>query len=298
MTRRPVFGPVFSPVFKPSFRLACRLLLAIAVIQTPGALVPCLSTQAAAQQLRIESHVYREGRQQPVASSLTLIDNGFVYDFSLDPLQPETELEVAIYDYHRRTVSLLDCQRQVRLNLEQYEILKMVEEQRLQLAQKPELEFLVAPPFEEKTDIANATVELSHPQISYKAVCEKPKDMTALPTYYDALDQLTRLAASDPGRLPPFPRLAFNQTLRKYNLMPIEIEMKLASEGLLQQDLQLRSTHTTIWQLSTGDRQRMEQAKKKYMNYEVVTLGKYRQLKQDKTETANSAGKNLPGGKK
>lgn len=280
-----------------SSRLACSFLVALTFSQIAGLTTFSPDRPASAQQLRIESHVYREGRQQPVASSLTLIDNGFVYDFSLDPLQPETELEVAIYDYHRRTVNLLDCQRQVRLNLEQYEILKMVEEQRLQLAQKPELEFLVAPPFAEHTDIANATVELRHPQISYKAVCEKPKDMTALPTYYDALDQMTRLAASDPGRLPPFPRLAFNQALRKYNLMPIEIEMKLASEGLLQQDLQLRSTHTTIWQLSTGDRQRIEQAKKKYMNFEVVTLGKYRQLKQDQTETTKPAAKSLFGGK-
>jgi hypothetical protein len=122
--------------------------------------------------------------------------------------------------------------------------------------------------------------------------------MTALPTYYDALDQMTRLAASDPGRLPPFPRLAFNQALRKYNLMPVEIEMQLASEGILQQDMQLRSTHTTIWQLSTGDRQRIEQAKKKYMNFEVVTLGKYRQLKQDQTETSKPAAKSPPGDKK
>jgi hypothetical protein len=279
-------------------RVACKILFALALLHVVVFSLPAGLQRASAQQLRIESHVYREGRQQPVASSLTLIDNGFVYDFSLDPLQPETELEVAIYDYHRRTVNLLDCQRQVRLNLEQYEILKMVEEQRLQLAQKPELEFLVAPPFAEHTDIANATVELRHPQISYKAVCEKPKDMTALPTYYDALDQMTRLAASDPGRLPPFPRLAFNQALRKYNLMPVEIEMRLASEGILQQDMQLRSTHTTIWQLSTGDRQRIEQAKKKYMNFEVVTLGKYRQLKQDQTETSKPAAKSPPGDKK
>jgi hypothetical protein len=80
--------------------------------------------------------------------------------------------------------------------------------------------------------------------------------------------------------------------------MPVEIEMRLASEGILQQDMQLRSTHTTIWQLSTGDRQRIEQAKKKYMNFEVVTLGKYRQLKQDQTETSKPAAKSPPGDKK
>lgn len=249
-------------------------------------LLCCSGSQLLAQQLRIESHVYRSGRQEPIASSLTLFDNGLVYDFSLDPLQPDTELEIAIYDYHKRNINLLDCQRQIRLNLEQYELIKMVEEQRLQLTQKPELEFLVAPAFSEQTDIANGTVELRHPQISYTAVCEKPKDMTALPIYYDAVDQLTRLAASDPERLPPFPRLAFNQTLRQHNLMPLEIEMKLVSEGLLQRDLQLRSVHTSIWQLSSADTERIEQARKKYMTFAVVPLGKYRQLKKDQTETS------------
>lgn len=248
-----------------------------------------LVEKAAAQQLRIESNVYREGRKEPIATTLTLIDNGFVYDFSIDPMQPDSELEIAIYDYNRKSVNLLDCQRQVRLTLEQFEILKMVEEQRSQLTQNPDLEFLVAPQFAEQTDIASGTISLEHPQVSYKATCEKPKDMTALPIYYDAVDHLTRLASSDPERLPPFPRLALNQTIRKYNLMPTKIEMKLASEGLLQRDLQLRSEHTTIWQLSTQDQQRIEQAKRKYMNYPVVTLGKFRGLKKEKTEVKNPA---------
>lgn len=242
--------------------------------------------QATAQQLRIESQVYRDGRQQPIASTLTLIDNGFVYDFSLDPAQPETELEIAIYDYNRKSINLLDCERQVRMSLEQFEVIKMVEEQRSQLSQNPELEFLVAPQFQEQSDIASGTIDLQHPQISYSARCEKPKDMTALPIYYDAVDHLTRLAASDPERLPPFPRLALNQAIRKYNLMPTEIEMRLASEGLLQRDIQMRSVHTTIWQLSTQDQQRIEQAKRKYMNYPVVSLGKFRGLKKEKTEVA------------
>lgn len=245
--------------------------------------------QATAQQLRIESNVYREGRKEPVATTLTLIDNGFVYDFSLDPMQPDSELAIAIYDYNRKSINLLDCQRQVRLTLEQFEVLKMVEEQRAQLSQNPDLEFLVAPQFAEQTDIASGVVSLEHPQVSYKATCEKAKDPTALPIYYDAVDQLTRLASSDPERLPPFPRLALNQTIRKYNLMPMRIEMKLASEGLLQRDMQMRSEHTTIWQLSTQDQQRIEQAKRKYMNFPVVTLGKFRGLKKDKTEVKNPA---------
>jgi len=267
-----------------SIRIA-RLLLTLL------ALVICLTgvpvERVLAQQLRIESNVYREGRKEPVATTLTLIDNGFVYDFSLDPIQPDTELEVAIYDYNRKSINLLDCQRQVRLTLEQFEILKMMEEQRAQLSQNPDLEFLVAPQFTEQTDIASGTVSLEHPQVSYKATCEKPKDMTALPIYYDAVDHLTRLASSDPERLPPFPRLALNQTIRKYNLMPTQIEMKLASEGLLQRDLQMRSEHTTIWQLSTQDQQRIEQAKRKYMTYPVVSLGKFRGLKKEKTEAKN-----------
>jgi hypothetical protein len=34
------------------------------------------------------------------------------------------------------------------------------------------------------------------------------------------------------------------------------------------------------------------------MNFEVVTLGKYRQLKQDQTETSKPAAKSPPGDKK
>lgn len=237
-----------------------------------------------AQQLRIESQVFVSGKPAAVASSLTLIDSTAAYDFSLDPGHPERELEIAIYDFGQRNVVLLDCARSVMLSLEQYELLKMVEEQRLQVNQQADLAFLISPDFEEDLDLPNNQIELRSPGIRYLAQCEKPRDATAMPYYFEALDQFTRLASSDPSRLPPFPRLALNQVLRRYSLIPREIEFQLNGGTVLPQDLKLRSTHTVVWQISDVDRQRIESAKSKWMTYTEVSLGKYRELSR-----ANSA---------
>ncbi len=250
-----------------------------------------LSSDALAQQFRIESQIYAAGEKTPVAESLTLFDGGYAFDFSYEPGKPDQEIEIVVFDQARKTLVLLDVNREIRLSLEQFELVKMLEEQRLQLSQSEELEFLVNPQFAEKTDFASGLIELENPKLSYRATCEKPKDAASMPLYYQSQDQFTWLAASDPSRLPPFPRLALNQTMKKYGLMPTEIKLHVNSDGLLQRDLELHSKHSVIWQLSVDDHKRIESAKKKWMTYAPVSLGKFRGLRTP-NETAKAASEN------
>ena len=248
-----------------------------------------LVSSVSAQQFRIESQVYSAGEKTPVAESLTLYDGGYAFDFSFEPGSQSQEVEIVVFDQARKTLVLLDVKREMRLTLEQYELAKMLEELRLQLSQKQDLNFLVNPQFSEKTDFASGLIELENPKLSYRATCEKPKDIASMSLYYESQDQFTWLAASDPSRLPPFSRLALNQAIKKNGLMPKEIKLHVHSEGLLQRDLDLHSKHSVIWQLSVDDRKRIESAKKKWMTYAPVSLGKFRGLTNgDATKVAES----------
>lgn len=257
----------------------------------------CSPTVNWAQEFRIESEVYVGDEKTPVSQNLTLFSDGMIYDFQMSGDAQPKPLEIAIYDKRDKYFVLVDLVRNQRLKLEQVQIIQMVEGLRQQTSQNELTKFLVADKFEENFDLATGLTELISPSIEYRFFGKQPSDVAILPAYFEFLDQFTRLNASDPTKLPPFPRLQLNRSIQKLGWFPTKVEMKLHKNELFKSDISLSSKHTLIMNLSEKDRQRIKDAKSAWMKTAQVDLRTYRNLKSsrglsiprpEKTETKAS----------
>lgn len=250
----------------------CRASLILLLLPAAGAVD--------GQQFRMESTVELYGDSRPVAENLTLCDRDCIYDFSYTPGDQRALQEIVIYERGRKSFILLDVPRKLRLKIEQFQLVQMLEQMRLQGASDSSLRWLVQPRLEEQVDLDNAKVVLQGEGIRYSAQCERISDPALLGSLYEFMDQFTMLSASDPRRLPPFARMQFNQTLRKYGLMPVSIELLVEGRGLAGRDLHAISRHTVLGRLSQTDLERIEQARRYWVNFRESTLEEYRELEQ------------------
>lgn len=243
-----------------------------------GSIAALCAAPCAAQSFRIESQVYEAEPVQLIAESLTLFDQGLVLDFTLELSSDKRPIEIIIFDTRRKSFVLLDCQRQVKLTLEQYELVRMLEEARRELSQQDSLAFLADPQLVEEVNLADSAVELTSPHFTYRVLGERPKDDSLLAAYHEYLDAFARLSASDPRRLPPFTRLQVNQSLRKLGWIPREVELWIHSDALPRHRVHWLSKHHSNWTLSDADRQRIDSAKRDWQNFKSVNLREYRQI--------------------
>ena len=109
---------------------------------------------------------------------------------------------------------------------------------------------------------------------------KQPKDVTVLPIYLSFLDNFTQLIATDPHKIPPFPRLRLNESIRKLGWIPSEVHVSIAANSLTSQPINATSKHVMIPELSNKDRDRISQAKSYWMHYKSVDLATYRGFKQ------------------
>ena len=241
--------------------------------------ITALARQSLANDFRIETEVYVGSEQKPVSQNLTLFSNGLVYDFQMSNEAKPKPLEIVIYNTQDKSFVLIDIQRGIRMELQQVQVIQMVEGLRQQTSQNELTKFLVEDNFEEEADISARCVSLRNSHIEYQFKGAKPPDISVLPGYFEFLDQYTRLNASDPTKLPPFPRLRLNQTIKKYGWIATEVRATLHPNGLFHSKIRLKSAHTMVLSLSDTDRERIKEAKTKWMNSKAVDLATYRGLK-------------------
>lgn len=241
------------------------------------------SGSALGQEFRIESQVYDESSKLPVSQNMTLFSQGLVYDFRLsNDAQPEP-LEIVIYNSRQRQIILLDPARQVRLELSDLRLLRIADGVRRETIQDKRTSFLAMDEFEEITDWSTKWVTLNSPQIVYRYKGEQPKDVSILPLYFDFLEIFTRLSATDPTKIPPFPRMKLNQSIKRLGWIPSEVEITVNQNSLFRESFTARSKHTLIMHLSSKDRERIGTAKQHWQNFKSVQLNEYRRLKQQPT---------------
>ena len=255
-----------------------------AVIDLVIALITVLSISASAGQIlandfRIETEVYLGADQTPVSQNLTLFSSGMVYDFQMSNEAKPKPFEIVIYNSHDKTFVLIDIERGIRLSLQQVQLIQMVEGLRQQTSQNELTKFLVEDNFEEEVDISARGVSLKNEHIEYRYTGSSLQTATVLPVYFEFLDQYTRLNATDPTKLPPFPRLRLNQTIKKYGWIPSEVRVTLNKNDLIKSKIEIKSEHTLVSSLSDTDRERIKEAKDKWMSSKAVDLATYRGLK-------------------
>ena len=235
-----------------------------------------MQNESHGQDFRVESQVFVGGSNSPASENLTLYQSGLAYDFQMDVTAPGTPLEIVIYDSREKKLVLLDMQRKLRTDIPDFELIKMLESLRESGASKEDANFLLNPELESNFDVKSDTITVTNDDMTYRAKGKAPENLVAMPMFYEAMDQFTRLSASDPKRLPPFARLALNREIRNHGLFPVGIEMSMRAGAISREEFNARSTHTVMWQLSRNDIARIEEAKRHWMSFEKVSIGDYR----------------------
>lgn len=246
-------------------------------------IVGCLTaatTQAQTRtpKFRIESQVYVDGDQTPVSQNVTLFDDGVVYDLQMETSANRLPSEIVIFDERRRELILLDVGRKLAWTIADLRLMKMLDQLRRETLNNDKTSFLVNDSFTETHDWSSDIVTLESQSIHYRVKGKRPADDTLLPRYYDFLDQFTRLSASDPKRVPPFPRLTLNKSIKAMGWIPSEVKVKIDPNSLFKEPFSAISKHVLVMSLSEADQDRIKFARKCWLEFESCTLSEYRQI--------------------
>lgn len=239
-------------------------------------LAACAATAVEAQQFKIESQIYINGEDQPSSSNVTMFSDGLVFDFQSKGTQSH---EVTILQPKQHQTILLDRLRQMKLVLDDVQLLKMADALRRETSQDEVAGFLVNERFEETIAFENGTATLKSPSITYTVRGSRPTDLKVFPIYSNFIDAFTRLQVSDPHAFSPFPRMRLNETIRKLGWIPTAVTVTFAPNPIMKDGLTATSKHTFIARLSAADQKQIAAIKSEWLNFESVDLYEFRHLK-------------------
>lgn len=265
------------PTLENNRRLLARLAYGIVLSLSLGLSAPAVA-QIPTPQFRIESQVYSGDSPTPVSENVTLFDTGIVYDFQMVGGVNKTPSEIVIFDERQRELILMDVERKIAWTVADLRLLKMVDQLRRETVNNAKASFLVNEPFVETDDWSSNKVSLESDSFRYVLTGKRPTNASILPRYYEFLDQFTRLGASDPKRLPPFPRLALNKTIKTHGWIPTQVQVQVKPNSFFQEAFSATSKHVLVMSLSDSDSERIKFARKCWMEFEQCDLVEYRQI--------------------
>jgi hypothetical protein len=245
-----------------ALRLATWLPMAACVV-IPG--------RAAADDFRIESKIFVGNAIAPSSENLTLFRGGQVYDFLTKPS------ETTVFDKPRGRVILLDPARKVRTEIKADKLLAFSEELKVWAARQsdPFLKFAADPRFEQKLD-ARGELLFTSEFISYRVATVKANTDAVAQQYLEFADSYARLnALTNPGSVPPLPRLAINAALFKTHVIPERVQMTMPAHQRFGKATTLRSEHSIAWRLLESDLQRIDEADESLVTFTPVPLEHY-----------------------
>ncbi len=232
-----------------------------------------------AQGFRIETEVTNRDTGETVSENLTLFDDNIIVDFTLKPDKTRFPIEIVANIVNEKRFVLMDTTRKIKTELVESDLLRILAALQGSAFVDDSNRFLFRPEFEESFDDSTGWLELRSPQLVYRTRGQRPEQEMALQKYYEFIDQFARLNATDPRRMPPFARLRLNQAIRKQGIMPDEVEMTLVPDKLGNQpEIRMRTSHVVVWELSETDRQRIESAKRYWVEFENIGMKQYRGL--------------------
>lgn len=257
--------------------LTFKCLFVTGLLMIASTLVPV--SEISAQEFRIETEVTNVDTGETVSENLTLFDDHIIVDFMLKPDKTRFPVEIVAYVTNEKRFVLMDTTRKVKTELVESDLLRILAALQGSAFVDDENRFLFRPEFEESFDSSTGWLELRSPQLIYRTRGQRPVQELALHKYFEFIDQFARLNATDPRRMPPFARLKLNQAIKKQGVIPDEVEMTLVPDMLGNEpEIRMRSRHVVMWELSETDRQRIESAKRYWMEFENVDMKRYRGL--------------------
>lgn len=238
------------------------------------------------EEFRIETQVYSGRQSKPISENLTLFTDKVVYDFLFDPNDAAKTTEIVLYDLDKSRFVLLDLQREIKLEIDAQELAQLIVSLKNSEPWRDKYPFLLEPSFETKFDEPLKRLEMTSSHITYSVKLEPPAKAMAFPAYGQFIDAYAQLNASDPQKLPPFPRMELNRELKSRRLIPTEVDMTIdfPNPGLGSTQVTATSKHSIIWQLSKSDHERIDTANKCWTRFRAASLAEYRRLPAGKAD--------------
>lgn len=228
-------------------------------------------------ELRVDTSLFVANNATPVSHNETLFSSGIVYDFSKTN-EKDSATEITVYDSRKKSFTLLDEKRKVKFSISQSRLVQLTEALRTQITQDPKLKIFATAEYTETSDNASGWTSVDGGLVGYRFKGKTPQDSRVVDSYCDFLDQYTLLAAIDPLRMPPFPRLRLNEAIRKQRVIPGEIRLNIKPMPPMKKAASMKSKHTFVERLSASDKSRIEAVQTKIEQFKPVTLSNYKGL--------------------
>lgn len=257
-----------------------RLVLSWFLLAVCGA----SAAQAAEERgFRVESEVFANNAEEPIARSLTLFRDGIAWDF-LEPAASkgsgEAACEIVLHDPARERVVLVDPARNLKTHIDSIR-LERLSVSLASWARKSDdrlVRWAGGPDFGEGMTESDDRIELVGPRVRYAIEFATPPTAEAAGLYRRFADTAILLKALvRPGGLPPFPRLAINRRVAAAGGIPTEVSLEIDSRVALVTGRadSLRCVHKFHPRLLAGDLSRIEEAESRVAVATQVELAEF-----------------------
>jgi hypothetical protein len=113
------------------------------------------------------------------------------------------------------------------------------------------LQFYLTPKFKENFDPRKHLLTLSSPFLSYEIECSEHESAELVQIYLNYADWAQRMNyLVNPRAMPPAPRLALNEVLRRRKMLPVKVTLRASHRD----GLHLCAEHRFRWELDATDR--------------------------------------------
>jgi hypothetical protein len=249
--------------------------------------------------LRVETDVFADRDDVPIAHSLTLFSSQVAWDF-LDTTPAEKKTsdsesedskafngEIVLHDPTRERVLLIDPLRQVKTSIDsiQLERLRVSLSKWARTSDDKLLCWAGGPHFENGIQESLDAIELVGPRVQYRIETTDAPSQEIAGQYRQFADTAILLRALlHPGGIPPFPRMALNKQLASKAKLPTSVTLEIDSRGSLvpsglssMMQRHLCSVHRIHPALRADDLQRIADAEACMAIAEEVSLAEYTQ---------------------
>ena len=249
--------------------------------------------------LRVETDVFADRDDVPIAHSLTLFSSQVAWDF-LDTTPAEKKTsdsesehskafngEIVLHDPTRERVLLIDPLRQVKTSIDsiQLERLRVSLSKWARTSDDKLLCWAGGPHFENGIQESLDAIELVGPRVQYRIETTDAPSQEIAGQYREFADTAILLRALlHPGGIPPFPRMALNKQLASKSKLPTSVTLEIDSRGSLvpsglssMMQRHLCSVHRIHPALRADDLQRIADAEACMAIAEEVSLAEYTQ---------------------
>ncbi len=137
------------------------------------------------------------------------------------------------------------------------------------LRQADLLQFYLTPKFKESYDAKKHLLTLSGPFLSYEVDCSEHDSAELIQVYLNYADRAQQMNyLMNPRAMPPAPRLAVNEALRRRKLLPVKVTLHASRRD----GLHLSAEHKFRWELDATDRRTITEWEK------LMTAGGLKEL--------------------